>query len=312
MRGVLLLHHGAVGDLIVSLPAIAAVREHFGGPLDALGHTERLQLIASGRGPVDNILCIDPLLWSRLNTCLHPVPEAWDRYQCVLAFTASRHLRANLAHALGPRAIVLPPPGAVRSKHVIDGLTDRLPQSVRVRVKRYPELCPTSSDLSAAARLARTDGSLIIHPGSGSRAKCWPAERFARVAAELADRLKLQVTVVIGPAEADRPDVLNAVRSAFAPLGAASIGPLPLTELAAVLAKAQLYLGNDSGPSHIAAALDRASVVIFGPSDPDIWAPRSRSGRLAVVAAPDGKLQNLSTDVVVEAALSLFNRSEGT
>jgi len=126
----------------------------------------------------------------------------------------------------------------------------------------------------------------------------------------LADRLKLHVTVLIGPAEADRPELSQAIRGAFAPVGAEPLGPLPLAELAAVIATARLYLGNDSGPSHIAAALDVPTVAIFGPSDPAIWAPRSRSGRVAIVEAPRRQLERLTTDEVLAAALSLLGRQD--
>jgi ADP-heptose:LPS heptosyltransferase len=96
--------------------------------------------------------------------------------------------------------------------------------------------------------------TVVIHPFSGSRKKNWSLKNFQ----ELASRLPLQVEWCAGPEE-----------------------PLPdanrfdnLLELAAWLKGARLYIGNDSGISHLAAATGMPTFVLFGPTDPAIWAPR--------------------------------------
>lgn len=112
--------------------------------------------------------------------------------------------------------------------------------------------------------LPRDDrGFAAIHPFSGSLRKNWPRERFAEVAAQLA----LPVEWIAGPEEelpgARRFDDLSA--------------------LARWLAGASVYLGNDSGITHLAAACGVPVVAVFGPTDPAVWAPR---GRVAVVRQP--------------------------
>ena len=101
----------------------------------------------------------------------------------------------------------------------------------------------------------RTDGGFaVIHPFSGSPHKCWPLERYR----ELARLLPMPVRWCAGP-EDELP-------------GAVRIDNL--YELACWLAGARLYIGNDSGITHLAAATGTPVIALFGPTDPGIWAPR--------------------------------------
>jgi heptosyltransferase III len=94
----------------------------------------------------------------------------------------------------------------------------------------------------------------VIHPFSGSARKNWPLERFR----ELADRLAMPVRWCAGTEET----LEDAVRFDN------------LYELAGCLASARVYIGNDSGITHLAAAVGAPVVAIFGPTDPTVWAPR--------------------------------------
>jgi hypothetical protein len=113
-----------------------------------------------------------------------------------------------------------------------------------------------------------TDGLVVVHPGAGGQGKQWPTRAFAAVLERLAAIPRLRVAVHQGPAD------LAAVAALPEPLTAAAIGlrepPLPL--LAGMLTHATLYVGNDSGISHLAAAVGARSVVLFG-ADQLIWRP---------------------------------------
>ena len=126
----------------------------------------------------------------------------------------------------------------------------------------------------------RDDGFVAIHPFSGSPSKNWPLQRFE----EVARRMRLPVRWCAGPEE-----------------------PLPgatrfddLYELAQWLAGARLYVGNDSGITHLAAAVGTPVVAVFGPTDPAVWGPRGERVRVVSRAGawPD-------TDEVVAAAIEL-------
>ena len=104
----------------------------------------------------------------------------------------------------------------------------------------------------------------VIHPFSGSAKKNWPLDRFQALARRL-ERV-MPVRWCAGP---DDPPLENAVRMDN------------LYELACWLAGARLYIGNDSGITHLAAAAGTPVLALFGPTDPEIWAPRGPHVRVA-------------------------------
>jgi ADP-heptose:LPS heptosyltransferase len=109
---------------------------------------------------------------------------------------------------------------------------------------------------------------IALAPGSGARQKNWPASSFRAVTDWWCQRHSGAVMVLLGPVEEEQGDYSALCR------GAVLVCGLNLGQLAALLARADLYLGNDSGVSHLAAAMGVLSVVLFGPSSVNQWAPR--------------------------------------
>ena len=133
-----------------------------------------------------------------------------------------------------------------------------------------------------------TAPTVVIQPGSGSRLKNWPLACFEDLAERLAGR-GLRVSWCTGPAEEGLPAMPGA------------LPPMPLTELASLLAGAGLFVGNDSGISHLAAAAGCPTLAIFGPTDPAVWGPTGPRVRvLQGQPWPD-------TGSVYEAALALLD-----
>ena len=215
-----------------------------------------------------------------------PVEAALGAADAVVAFTRS----APVLEALGRRARRLlardpaPPPGG---PHASLWLAEALaPLGVDPRHEPSPLLF-TEAERRAARDLTpgMPDGFLAVHPGSGSRAKNWPLERFLEAARRLsAGRPWL---LVLGPAEDD----------VLAPPDARLARSLPLRTLGAVLARADLFLGNDSGVSHLAAACGTRTLALFGPTDPELWAPVGRS--VLTLRPPSRDLADLDVDEVV-------------
>lgn len=130
----------------------------------------------------------------------------------------------------------------------------------------YPAL-PTTTP-TAVPRIPLTGpphGRIVIHPFSGSAKKNWPLEKFRALAAELGD-----VAWTCGPED----ELEGAVRFA------------DLAELGRWIAGARLYVGNDSGITHLAAAVGTPVLALFGPSDPAIWCPAGAHVRWMPFAAP--------------------------
>jgi hypothetical protein len=118
-------------------------------------------------------------------------------------------------------------------------------------------------------RSVATGKAVALHPGSGSPRKNWPLPRFVELARVLRREAGVSPFIVAGEAEA-------AMRASLA-RGAMETPILPeceLPELAAVLAACAGYVGNDSGVTHLAAAVGTPVVALFGPTDPSLWGPR--------------------------------------
>jgi hypothetical protein len=146
--------------------------------------------------------------------------------------------------------------------HVIHVLEHQLQQLQAQGVHLTPAMPPRRDNF---------DAPVVIHPGSGSRDKCWPAERFAQLITHF-HALGRPVQVIIGEVEHERgslpPALLNELRAAGELVEHAG-----LVELSEFISRAALFIGNDSGPTHLAAQLGIPTLALFGPTDPRIWSP---------------------------------------
>lgn len=114
---------------------------------------------------------------------------------------------------------------------------------------------------------------IILHPGSGSIHKCAPPDLWTNVVNGLMTRPHRSVCLVGGPADTDS---LRKVQGLLTHLNPTILTGLDLLSVGQYLQKAQLFLGNDSGLSHLATCLGVPSVLLFGPTDPAMWAPRGK------------------------------------
>ncbi len=131
---------------------------------------------------------------------------------------------------------------------------------IEARDRAMPLLFPPPED--TAIPLTGTRCLAVIHPGSGSPVKNWPLARFVSLSHKLS-RKECDVLWLLGPAES----AMNLARDTRI------IRDAPLLEILSVLSRCDLYIGNDSGVSHCAAALGRPCIVLYGPSDAFVWRP---------------------------------------
>jgi len=154
----------------------------------------------------------------------------------------------------------------------------------------------------AAASAPNDFGSYVaIHPFASAPDKTWPAERFIEVARHLRETSGLEPVFLAGPADDPAPfSGFRVWRNA------------PLADVKSLMSGASLFIGNDSGPAHVAAAFAVPSVVLFGPSDPVTWAPWRTEAR--VIASPDDIARDITRiDVtgVIAAAEDIKAKTEG-
>ena len=171
-------------------------------------------------------------------------------------------------------------------------------------------LHPLPVDLDAARAFLSglpPDARLVaVHPGSGGESKKWPAEKWAELGLRLARRFP-DVTLLLVEGEADA-EPARAIAAAWAGLRLVRAKMLPLAVLAAVLRRSVLYLGHDSGITHLAAASrrDLPVVALFGPTDPAVWAP-PRAG-VAVLRRSTSQV-DLSVDETEAAASEILDEA---
>ncbi len=146
---------------------------------------------------------------------------------------------------------------------------------------------------------------IAVHPGAKDPARRWPAERFAATASRLAPELGAQVVITGGAGEVPLAEQVASSVAAptFVLAGRTSIGGL-----AALLATQKLLVTNDTGVSHLAAAVRTPSVVLFGPTDPARWAPLDARRHRAVRPDEGDLVSAIPVDRVVDESLTLVER----
>lgn len=303
---ILVIRGGAIGDFILTLPAIRLLREAFpSAHLEILGYKHIIAL-AEGRTYADATRSIE---YGAMAGFFVPgaelAPELADyfaSFQQIVSYLydPSGFFEGNLRRA-GAKNILRAFSTIDDSEHAARQLARPLQLLALYLDDHAATIHPSPGDHALADRfLHGAKRPLIaVHPGSGSVRKNWAVEKWSAVAAALRKREPEPQFVLVG-GEADEAQLAGfAQGSPGVPLLVAR--HLPLTHLAAVLQRSQLFLGHDSGISHLAAAVGAPSLLLFGPTDPAIWAPAN--SRTTVLEAPEGDLSRLDVARVVAAAI---------
>ena len=124
---------------------------------------------------------------------------------------------------------------------------------------------------------------VVIHPGARGRLRQWAPERFAEIARRLSEALKADIILVGGPREGNLVDDVER-HMGFHP-SLKSTG-LSLLEMGALLRRCHLFLGNDSAPGHLAAAVECPTLSLFGPTFPNMWRPLTTKGKVIFKNVP--------------------------
>lgn len=275
----LAIHPGALGDVLLAVPALRALRAAADGPL-VLAAQPRIGAMLTGLAVVDDHLPFDTLGLDALfvdGTSRRPQLPAAGRVVCWFGARDPGFVRR--LRALAPEAVVASATGDGRPvwSHLL--ATVVAPPGDWRRPIAVPEAVRAlGAETLVGAGAVGPPPWLVVHPGAGSPAKCWPAAAFARVVTTVAARARMNVLVHQGPADAAAAGDLRRHLGA----GAVWLAEPALLALAGALAGAQAYLGNDSGVSHLAAALGVPALVLFGERHL-AWRPWSAAARVQTV-----------------------------
>jgi ADP-heptose:LPS heptosyltransferase len=300
VKRIAVLRAGALGDFLLGISALRALREQFPAAHIVLAGPLPQARLALATGVVDELLAIDdPALAPLFDSVgeptgsasdrrpsadrLGPVPSSLHGLDVAVVWLGRREaVAANLRRLSATEVIAAPPYSATGgAPHVADWLLGTLaPLGVHAAPDwdQTPWLTvPVEAGAWAAAwRQNHTGGKdyALLHPGTGSARKNWPAKRWGGVIGALRKALDVSLVITAGPADdAALSDLL--VQSAAARWRPPVVSTdLDVFQLAALVEGACLYLGNDSGVTHLAAGLGTPTVAVFGPTNPDVWRPR--------------------------------------
>ena len=320
-RSIVILHPGGLGDLLLAVPAIRGLRKAFPGRQVLLcGQADAAEFL-SDCGLVDRWLSVqttactalfagaasdDPWLGDWLRRC--DVAVAWTRDD---AGTVAAALRASGAVA----AIAQSPfDSTLESAHQSDRFVEivgRQDAQVSVATLSTPEAFRAEAGVCLAAYgLPRERSLAMIHPGSGSPHKCVKPEIIASVIEGLQAH-GLEPLLLEGPADYGMVERLLAQL----PRRPILLRALPLRVLAGMLSKVELFVGHDSGVTHLSALVGTPTVAMFGPTDPARWAPRGSAVNVlrgkpcecaswdAVKTCGEKPCLDLSPAVIIDACL---------
>ncbi len=296
---VLVIRGGAIGDFILTLPAIRLLRETIAGcHLEVLGYPGIIEL-ATTAGLADATRSLEHRSMALLFAPGAPIDEAlveWLKsFNLVVSYLydPDGHLRGNMER-IGVKTFLAMPSRVVEGQgHAAEQLAKPLESLAMYLDDPAPVIRVSGAQmLDGVQRIA-------VHPGSGSLKKNWPVEHWCRAGHAIHELLPdARLVLVTGEAERER-GITGQVAEAWRGLPVDPWDSLPLTELAARLPACAALLGHDSGIGHLAAACGVPCHLFFGPTDPVTWAPRNAG--VVVCRAATGDLQDLGFDQGWEA-----------
>jgi heptosyltransferase-2 len=277
---ILVVRGGAIGDFLMTLPAIGALRERWPeAQIEIVGYPHIIKL-ACGRHYADAVQPIEARAMAGFfvpRGILDPtLMEYFGGFNLVISYLFDPDSTfADNVRRCGARQVVEASarPSRECGMHAAEHYCEPLRSLAIYTTQHCPRVFPNDDDHAAAARFLRRtrEPRVAVHPGSGSENKNWPVEKFAALSRWLVNELAAELLVVRGEAD---DAVVKRLLELVAPGSATVIHGLKLTELAAVVEQCALFLGNDSGITHLAAAVGTPTVAFYGPASLRIWEPR--------------------------------------
>jgi ADP-heptose:LPS heptosyltransferase len=332
-QNVLVIDFGQLGDVVLSLPALGAVRRKFARARVTVAVGRAAGAVVELAGVADEVLAVDrvglrdgPKVLSvlRIGKLVREVRRRRFDFVIDLHSLSETNLLGFLSGA--PQRLYArrpgrsldylsnfrpPPPVEDRAKHAIERYLDVLRPLHVGEVSRVPRLPVLEEESRAVAEMLRKAGAASgaplvgLFPGAGHPSRRWPLERFSELAWALWRNEEVGVCIFAGPEERE---LVRAARAQFPP-SAVVLDRLSIPQLAAAAARLSVFISNDTGPMHIAAAVG-TPVVILMQRHPmfDCYIPPGERHR--VVSAPS--ISEITVAQAFEAARAAFTTERAT
>jgi heptosyltransferase-2 len=332
-RILMVRQHNQMGDMMLATPALRAVRETY--PRATIGivtSTLNRGVLANSpfvdhvftydkRRPGSHLAMLRALRRERFDLAIVLHTVSFSFTTLMLGVLSGARVRiGSTSEKIGDALtgtylnITLPLPGAAQLAGMNEAEHNLFPlRYVGITTNDLSPLIVAGSDSERWAEKYADDSwrngtlKLAVHPGAGKGENIWRPENFADVVNRLANNRALSLVVIEGPADAE---TVRSFEKACATRGVVVRGRA-ITDVAALLKRADLVLCNDTGVMHVACAAGARVLAVFGPTDPARWAPRSPG--LRIVRAPEGNLRALEPQTVaLEAEDYLKIKSAGS
>ena len=289
---ILVIRGGAIGDFILTLPVISALRRQFpDAHLEVLGYPHIVQLAIAG-GMVDRVNSIDARalagFFARNGQLAQDLSDYFSEFDLIVSYLydPDEIFKTNVGRCSPAQFIAGPHRPDERAQiHAAKVFLKPLERLAIFDADHVPRL-DVGDDVNrplseigqevpsgTTSLTVKTPLRLALHPGSGSDRKNWPEDRWAGLLQALIDLTPFNLLMVGGEAEGERLQRL----AAALPLARTRVAQsLPLAELARRLARCQGFIGHDSGISHLAAALGLPVLLLWGTTAEAVWRPPSQ------------------------------------
>jgi len=301
MKRILVIRGGAIGDFILTLPALKALRDaHPHAHIEILGY-KHIAVLAENRFYAQAVRSIEygPLasFFAKNSELPAELANYFASFDLIISYLYDpdgifeMNLRRcgveNLIH--GPAKVDNHEPAARQFARPLEELGAFVSDFA---AKAYPSV----EDRHVARKFLRSCARPIValHPGSGSERKNWPLQNWIDIRNDLLASETFRGSIVVVSGEADENQITR-LESIWANRRVRFAKSLPLPHLAAVLEQT-IFVGHDSGISHLAAAAGANCILLFGPTDPAVWAPKNEN--VQVIHAAEGKIDNIKCDDV--------------
>jgi heptosyltransferase III len=294
---ILVIRGGAIGDFILTIPVLQALKKHFPEThLEVLGYPKVANLAVEA-GWAQSTKSIEAPGLARFFAPRGPVPPEWLQYfaqfDIIITYLFDPDaLFQNNVSSSGKHHYIKGPhrPNEKLNLHAVDVFLKPLEKLAIYETGLLPDLSRLGS---IQTKNQKETIQIAIHPGSGSPKKNWPLNKWKDLLQQLLVAPEVKILVVAGEAERE---IAEEFVQCFPSARTHLMMNKPLDDVSRALSQSEAFIGHDSGISHMAAALELPSVILWGPTNMNIWRP---VGKRVTIIESDTGIQGITSRQVI-------------